>query len=481
MAILPSIRRRRRLPDKASAPSGPSARYKFAASRAHCSGMSKWLIVLPAFVVCISCCLYLLDLHPTIPTTNSQSGAGQSNHNNINLPFLALLPSTQHTTSQTRNVNKNRIMLPDQDPRPPANHHHNNHWLTELHPSKIAIVQFDGRPLWQEWHVGPTTKKIHPTVWNTAAIWNWRYSQKHGHDYIYYHWPNNLTKACRSRNNKELAEAWCKVKVFLQVQEDLPHIDYFLFMDTDAVVDYRFRDQSILQVLHNMTTLWLPSWNIDERPFVLNMEGPSYWCSLVHDAHKFSHCLNTGTVFWKRSDKATAVLDQWWTSADDPYESENAGSSNHPNLGIKFRTDTPWEQVQAQSLLRNPSVNESIQIASQPEAFVQLQGPCLSDCWQPPNFEQLGCFILHFCMNKTELVEVYGTYLKGLAKEEERDMVVDDGHGGCYPRAILSMNNENTNVQHHQYGETKFDTAPCRFDWIVERALSGFNVEEEGS
>lgn len=374
-------------------------------------------------------------------------------------------PISQSTGKQnTTEQNKNNI-----DNNHP--NHNKHHWLKVLQPAKIAIVQFDGRPLWEELHTGPNTRTIRPTVWNTAAIWNWLYSKKHGHEYIYYHWPNNMTKACRSsKNNDELAEAWCKVKVFLQVQEDLPHIDYFLFMDTDAVVDYKFRDESLLNVLHNMTTEWLPNWDIDEKPFVLNKEGPSYWCSMISD-RKFSHCLNTGTVFWKRSYKSTEVLERWWMSADDPYDDDDDDANP---LGIKFRTDTPWEQVQAQSLLRNPAVNRSIQIASHPETVMQLEGPCLSDCWLPPIFEQLGCFILHFCMNKTDLVEVYGNHLKALVKDENIDV---RGNSSCYPRAILSMDST-MRQRGYQHVQTTFDKAPCRFEWIVERALSGFIIKD---
>jgi hypothetical protein len=256
---------------------------------------------------------------------------------------------------------------------------------------RFAIVQFDGRSPWEIIPTGPNTFKYIPTIHNIGSIWNHLYSKQHGHEYILYHW-GNQTKGCRSNKNQTLAEAWCKIRAMQEVQNMFPKADYFLYLDTDAVVDPKFFDEPLNNLLYNMTTQWSLNWDIDKKPFTLNMEGPSYWCRRVSDAN-FTNCINTGTVLWKRSPYSSSILEQWWQSADDSYEINNP-------LGYEFRTETPWEQVKAQYLLKDPMI-KYIQVVPQPHAMMQgLPGVhkdfCLSDCWLPPMWDQLGCFVLHY-------------------------------------------------------------------------------------
>jgi hypothetical protein len=68
----------------------------------------------------------------------------------------------------------------------------------QLKPEQIAIVQYDSRPL--------------QDYWLTSALWNYYYTEIHGHKFIYY----NLKKECHYQETK-LADAWCKVKAMLQV------------------------------------------------------------------------------------------------------------------------------------------------------------------------------------------------------------------------------------------------------------------------
>jgi hypothetical protein len=274
-------------------------------------------------------------------------------------------------------------------------------WLGVPH-ERFAIVQFDGRSPWEIIPTGPNTSKYMPTIHNVGSTWNHLYSKQHGHEYILYHWGNQTT-GCRSNNDQKLAEAWCKIRAMQEVQNMFPDVEYFLYLDTDAVVDPKFFDEPLNNLLYNMTTQWSLNWDIDEKPFTLNMEGPSYWCRRVSDAN-FTNCINTGTVLWKRSPYSSKILQQWWQSADDSYEMNNP-------LGYKFRTETPWEQVKAQYLLKDPMI-QYIQVVPQPHAMMQgLPGVhkdfCLSDCWLPPMWDQLGCFVLHY----GEMYKMYGTLL----------------------------------------------------------------------
>lgn len=279
------------------------------------------------------------------------------------------------------------------------NHDDNSHlfslnlqesWFDMPH-ERFAIVQFDGRKPWQFVQTGQNTSKYMPTIHNIGSVWNHLYTKQHGHKYILYHWGNRTT-GCRSDNNQTLAEAWCKIRAMQDVQNLFPKAEYFLYLDTDAVVDPKFFDEPLNNLLYNMTNKWSLDWDIDQKPFTLNMEGPSYWCRRVREGN-FTNCINTGTVLWKRSPYSSKILEQWWQSADDSYEMNNP-------LGYKFRTETPWEQVKAQYLLKDPMI-QYIQVIPQPHAMMQglpgvHKGFCLSDCWLPPMWDQLGCFVLHY-------------------------------------------------------------------------------------
>ena len=313
---------------------------------------------------------------------------------------------------------------------------------------KFAIVQFDGRSPWNVDQIGPTTWRYIPTIHNTGSIWNYLYSKKHGHEYILYHWGEGSQSSCLSEKNQTLAEAWCKLIAMMKAQTLFPEADYFLYLDTDAVVDMQFYNQSLNHLFYNMTHQWQLNWTIDEKPFTLNMEGPSYWCKRTNEA-KFKNCINTGTVLWKRSDLSTRILRKWWQSADDSYEINNP-------MGYKFRTETPWEQVKAQYLLNDP-LNKYIQVVPQPHAGMQglpgiHKGYCLSDCWLPPMWEQLGCFVLHYCMKKG-MVETYGSLLR-----EHLEKHNISHSEACYPRSVITPRSK---LEDHSV-----DVAPCHPEWI---------------
>lgn len=323
-----------------------------------------------------------------------------------------------------------------------------------LDPSKVVIVQFEGRELWKELYVGPNTTQYIPTIYNTASTWNYLYSIRHGHEYIQYYF-GKTANGCRSHGDLPLYETWCKLRAMRQVQADFPRAEYFLYMDTDAVVDYQFRDRSLLDLLQNMTTEWLPDWNIDERPFALNQEGPGMWCGMVHEGN-FSHCLNTGTILWKRSRESTSIMEHWWMSADDPYDSKELNP-----LGIPFRegsTEADWhptDQAKAQSLLR-PPFRQYVQVVSQPGQLAQTKAPCLSDCWIPHN-GKLGCFIMHYCGKNKKPKEIgiseYGRHIGEHLKKRGRRIST-----GCYRRAVLESSDDEIQLS------TEFDTALCRME-----------------
>lgn len=318
--------------------------------------------------------------------------------------------------------------------------------------NKFAIVQFETRPPWENtWEDKPNTYR--PTVHNTGSIWNYIYSKKHGHEYIQFHWGDNSALSCRSDKNQSLSVAWCKIQAMMQAQTLFPEAEYFLFYDTDAVVDIQFYSQPLNNLFHNMTTQWELDWNIDEKPFTFNMEGTSEWCRSLFLANH-TNCINTGTVLWKRSDRSNLVLQKWWQSADGSYD-----KTNNP-LGYEFRTKHPWEQVTAHYILQS-SLKNYIQVVPQPNVIMQgmddvHKGFCLSDCWLP-GYSQLGCFLLHHCMMKGLLLKTYAVHVR-----EHLEKHKFSSTEACYPRALLAPPSE----LYEGSFERDIDVAPCHSEWV---------------
>ena len=150
----------------------------------------------------------------------------------------------------------------DKESNPPETEteDHAKDWLAE-EPSKFAIVQFEGRSPWEVQHIGPGLTNYVPTLWNIGSTYNYLYAQRHQHNYLLYHWGHKGV-GCISTNNQTLAEAWCKIRAMMQVQEDFPNAEYFIYLDTDAVIDREFHSQPLQQLFYNMTT-WMPDARLE--------------------------------------------------------------------------------------------------------------------------------------------------------------------------------------------------------------------------
>ena len=170
--------------------------------------------------------------------------------------------------------------------------------ISTIPPQKIAIMQFDSRPL--------------KNYWLSAAQWNAAYCQKHGHRFIYY----TTDEACH-HGDEPLASAWCKVRAMLNIHEDFPDIDFFIYLDSDAVIDKRFASFSLNQMLEVMQHEL--SWNPEEKPIIFNQDGPCWWCTFIIKIG-YKMCLNAGTVAWYRHPTSLKILQEWWDASMDSYE-----------------------------------------------------------------------------------------------------------------------------------------------------------------
>ena len=121
---------------------------------------------------------------------------------------------------------------------------------TSVRPEEIALVQYDSRPL--------------DDYWVASARWNKYYCDLHHHIFIYY----TAIKQCEYDKDNPLASPWCKVKAMIQANEDYPAVKIFVYMDSDAVVDMRFKKTPVNTLLKTMQTKM--QWDEESRPMVFN-------------------------------------------------------------------------------------------------------------------------------------------------------------------------------------------------------------------
>lgn len=175
--------------------------------------------------------------------------------------FFTLFPTIIH--SRSNNAQQNRRMTTTSD-------------SLSLNPEEIAILQFDSRPL--------------RDYWLTSALWNKHYCDRHGHLYLYYTTSTQSLGSCRY-NNEPLASPWCKVKAMIQANRDYPQVRFFLYLDSDAVIDRQFADISLNTMINTMRSKL--DWNYEQKPIIFNQDGPCWWCRLIKKVG-YSMCLNAG-------------------------------------------------------------------------------------------------------------------------------------------------------------------------------------------
>jgi hypothetical protein len=259
---------------------------------------------------------------------------------------------------------------------------------SDFKANEIAIVQFDSRPL--------------GSYWNASARWNLAYCRKHGHQYVY------ITK--RQSNcfyaSFDLSPAWCKVNAMIKANEILPEAKAFLYLDSDALMTVNYSLVDVIGFIRRDL-----KWDVRQRPLAFNQDGPGWACKFTMQ-HAYPYCLNSGTVFWTRSDLSLSILQHWWNSAGDPY---NRGK--FPRT-LKWRTKWPWEQAQMYPTYER--YKENIMRLSFPNAsflpWMSTKNPKSQyptdfvEPWCFSHWPGANCFITHFCASLRQKLKMMETY-----------------------------------------------------------------------
>eukprot|EP01032_Pedospumella_encystans_P009980 gene9980-11696_t len=228
-------------------------------------------------------------------------------------------------------------------------------------------MQYDSRPL--------------RDYWQASAEWNKKYCYKHGHVFIYY----ASKEGCHYLDEK-LATPWCKVKAMLDANKDFPNVKFFIYMDSDAVIDKNFEEMPLTAMIGTMQTKL--DWDPEERPMVFNQDGSCWWCNLVKE-RGYKMCLNAGTVAWYRHPRSEQVLKEWWDASMDSYDTNP--------IKRKFRLKWPWEQDRQMAVYNRSS--HLIQVAAQPERATMQTRTGYIIGWCLSHLPGSGCFISHYCAN----------------------------------------------------------------------------------
>jgi hypothetical protein len=144
--------------------------------------------------------------------------------------------------------------------------------LNSIQSHEIALLQYDSRPLGD--------------YWLASALWNKKYCDTHNHVFIYYSGGD-----CNYDANTRLASPWCKVKAMRQANIDYENVKFFIYMDSDAVIDKKFQFTSVNEYMVLMQREL--NWDLKDKPIVFNQDGPSWWCSLIERVG-YRTCLNAG-------------------------------------------------------------------------------------------------------------------------------------------------------------------------------------------
>lgn len=184
---------------------------------------------------------------------------------------------------------------------------------TDVKPQELLIVQFDSRPL--------------SDYWNVSARWNKAYADKYAHKYLFL----SSKSSCRFGPH-HLADVWCKVKAMVLADKLTgtdPTIKACLFLDSDVAITVNSSMTVVLSYIKQDR-----KWDTAIKPVALNQDGPGWSCKHTL-ALGYKQCLNSGTVYWERSQTASDIILEWWMSAGDPYKQTNKFPSKWRTKVIK--------------------------------------------------------------------------------------------------------------------------------------------------
>ncbi|KAJ9457147.1 hypothetical protein DIPPA_09055 [Diplonema papillatum] len=177
-------------------------------------------------------------------------------------------------------------------------------------------------------------------------------------------------RSCVGLNGCLLHPVWCKVKSAKKALETKPNAPFVIWFDTDVIVRMEDFEKPFVSDLFRM--LHKRGLPLEEKPFVANQERNSAWRNrIVQATHvppwnvTYRWGINTGVWMVANTPSGRRVVDTWWNSSMDSYDSDP--------LRHRFRTDWPWEQDRLMALANEPrkGVYDLIQVLPDKENLTQ--------------------------------------------------------------------------------------------------------------
>ena len=167
----------------------------------------------------------------------------------------------------------------------------------DLRPHDIAIIQFETRSLTLKYN--SKIASYDNNYWNVSARWNKNYAMKHGHQYAFI--AMDPTKPCVSKKYK-LSAVWCKVKAMVRANDLLVKAKAYVYIDSDAVMTTNYSLSDIIGFMRREL-----HWDMVAQPIAFNQDGPGWSCKHTLK-YSYPYCLNSGTLFWIKTEETVRIL-----------------------------------------------------------------------------------------------------------------------------------------------------------------------------
>jgi hypothetical protein len=172
--------------------------------------------------------------------------------------------------------------------------------------------------------------------WSLASLWNHAYCRRHG--YIFrmivpelpprpwtLDWKYQKLRDCKlaegtnpvpGPGNCTYNNGWTKAKMLIRTMEEYPSIEYFIFLDSDAVISPWYFDQPLLSYLKHLGEQH--KFDMKRTPIMLNQDAYAAWC---HDSvSEGFHCINAGTMVIRQDSRSREFLSEWFNTGVRDYD-----------------------------------------------------------------------------------------------------------------------------------------------------------------
>jgi len=243
-----------------------------------------------------------------------------------------------------------------------------------------------------------------------TAAWNRKWIEQFpGHKFMFVTGQCQQGRYMAAPDGKtEIKGGWAKVKAAQQAMKEFPSAQYFMFLDSDIIIQQDNFNMSLIDIFDVIQNRF--GTDGKHQPFIVNQDANCGWCDIAAESMPhFKHCLNSGTFLWQRNELNEQILDAWLHSSLDDYSVSHTGFYNY-----QFRTGWPWEQDRLMALVndkQHPGYSASFRVVPEPEShhmnWTFGQKEPYHKKWCLSHLPSANCILGHYCADdqKKEVVQ----------------------------------------------------------------------------